>query len=231
MPTDTPDQQITMPVDADTADNPVAFVNTVADMEPRLVRLYTTEADRTARMLTLLENNISGLSTDNRLDVYDGASHVSLYRRSLFAMAYKSANQTMTPSSTALQNVTDLVIAMPTAGTFSFRGVIYYDTSATADIKFAFTIPAGATMRWSINGPALAGGTTGDGTYSTTTASDGAVSYGGGGAATVLAAQLEGEYVAGGTAGNLQFRAAQSTSDPSNTIVVARSRIEVFRHL
>lgn len=231
MPTDTSDQQITMPVDADAADNPVAFVNMVADVELRLVRLYTNEADRTARMASLVENNISGLAAENRLDVYSGTNHVSLYARSLFAMAYKSANQTMTPSSTALQNVTDLVVAMPTAGTFSFRGVIYYDSSTVADLKIAFTTPAAVTFRWGGIGVATSGGATGDGNFATVTGSDTPLSYGGAGAGNVMLCQVEGEYVAGGTAGNLQFRAAQNSVEASNTIIVARSRIEVWRHL
>lgn len=231
MPTDTSDQQITMPVDADAADNPVAFVNMVADVEPRLVRLYTNEADRTARMLSLAENELSGLAAENRLDVYNGTNHVSLYTRSLFAMAYKTANQTMTPSSTALQNVTDLVAAMPTAGTFSFRGIIYYDTSTGADVKIAFTTPAGVTFRWGGIGVATTGTTTGDGNFATVTGSDTPLSYGGAGAGTVMLCQVEGEYVAGGTAGNLQFRAAQNAAEASNTIIIARSRLEVWRHI
>lgn len=231
MPTTTTDQGITIPVDADSADNPVAFTNNVAGIEQRVVRQYTNEADRTARMLVLPENAVSGLASENRMDVWDGTNHISLYRRSLFAMAYKAANQTLTPSSTALQSVTDLVVAMPAAGTFSFRGVIYYDSGTTPDIKFAFLLPAGAGLRWSGLGVVVGGTSTGDASFVTVTASDSAIGFGGAGAGTVLACQIEGEYVAGGTAGNLQFRAAQNTSDPSNTIVVARSRLEVWRHL
>ena len=231
MPTDTPDQQITLPVGADAANNPTAFTNFVADVEQRLIRLYTNEADRLARMLTLAENQISGLATENRLEVYNGTNHISLYSRSLYADLYKSADQTLTASSTALQNVTELVQAMPTAGTFSFRGLIYCDSSATADIKFAFTFPAGASVRWNIMGPPTAGGSTGDGTYTVTTVSDTSVSYGMAGAATILALQLEGDYVAGGTAGNLQLRAAQNAGEASNTIVRAQSRMEIWRRL
>lgn len=230
MPTDTSDQQITMPVDADSADNPVAFVNMVADVESRLVRRYTDEADRTARMLSLTENAISGLATENRLDCYDGSNHVSLYRRGLFAFGIKTANQNLTLSSTTLQDVTQLVFAMPTAGTFTFRGIVYYESATAADIKFAFTIPAGATMRWNILGVVTTATSTGDATFTTTTTSDSSVSFGGAGAGVTLCAQIEGDYTAGGTAGNLQFRAAQATSDATQTIITSRSRIEVWRH-
>jgi len=231
MPTDTSDQQITEPIGADSADNPVAFANAFSDVEPRLVRLYTNEADRTARMLTLLENNISGLAAEDRLDAWNGSAHVSLHRRSLFASPRMTAIQNLTLSSTALQSITSLVAAMPTAGTFDFRGVIYYSSSTTADIKFAFLLPAGATILW--NGPGVVtGGTgTGDTTATTAAASDATISYAGNGVGTVLACQIEGTYVAGGTAGNLQFRAAQNTSDATQSVIHIHSHLDIWRTL
>lgn len=231
MPSDTPDQQITLPVGADVADNPVAFTNFVADVEQRLVRLYASEADRAARRASVAENQLSGLADVDRIEVTTGTADISLYRRSLYAFMYKTANQTLTPSSTGHQNVTELVAAVPAAGTFSFRGVLYYDTSAVADIKFAFLTPAGATLRWNGNGVVTGSGSTGDSTFVTVTVSDTSLAFGGGGAGVVLACQIEGEYVAGGTAGSLQLRAAQNTSEASSTIVIARSRLELWRHL
>lgn len=231
MPVNTTDQQITIPIGADVADNPVAFINQVADVEPRLVRTYTNEADRTARMLALSENDFSTLAAENRAEIYNGTNHISLHTRSLYAQMYKSATQILTPSSIALQSVTDLVTPVPAAGTFSFRGIIYYESGTTPDIKFAFLVPAGSILRWGGLGVVPAGGSTGDASFLTTTPSDGSISYGGAGIGTVLFCQIEGEYVAGGTAGNFQFRAAQNTSDPSNTSIIARSRIEMWRHL
>lgn len=230
MPTDTPDQQITLPIDPDAADNPQAFLNFVADVEQRLVRLYTNEADRTARRLSVAENEISALADVDRLEVYTGSGDVSLYRRALYAHVVKSANQTLTSNSTALQDVTGMVVALPATGVFSFRGVIYYDGTTVADIKFAFTIPAGSTLRWNGLGMVTGGTTTGDATFLTVTASDGAISYGSGGVGTVLACQIEGEITTTGTAGNLQLRAAQNTAEVSNTLIIARSRLEVWRH-
>lgn len=229
MPTNTPDQQITLPDGPDAADNPDAFTNAVADLETRLVRRYTGEADRTARMTSLSENDISTLASENRAEIYTGTTHISLYTRSLYALMYKSANQILTQNSTVHQNVTDMVTAMPAAGTFSFRGVLYYDSSAVADIKFAFLLPAGAGLRWTGLGVVTGSGSTGDGTFSTVTASDTSISFGGAGIGTVLACHIQGEYVAGGTAGNFQLRAAQNTAELSNTTVVARSHLEMWR--
>lgn len=229
MPVNTLDQQITMPIGADAADNPVAFVNMVADVEARLVRNYTDTADRTARQLSVSENQISTLATENRVEIYDGTNNISLYPRTMFAYLRTASNQTLTPSSTALQNVTTLVAAMPTAGNFSFRSTIWYSSATAADIKLAYAIPAGATLLWNGLGVVIASGTTGDATFSTLAASDASVSYGGAGVGVILCCRIEGVYVAGGTAGNLQLRAAQSTADASNTVIHQHSRMEVWR--
>jgi hypothetical protein len=218
-----------MPIDADAADNPVAFVSMVADVEVRLVRRYTNEADRTARMLSLSENAISTLDTENRADIYDGANHVSLYTRSLSTLARLTANQTLTQNSTALQNVTQLLAAVPTAGNFGFRASVFYSSSTVADIKFAFLLPAGGSILWNGLGIVVGSGGTGDATFSTVGASDSALSYGGNGVGTVQICQIEGVYVAGGTAGSLQFRAAQNTAELTNTVIQSNSRLEVFR--
>lgn len=228
MPTVTPDQGLSLPIDADVADNPVAFSNFVAGVEPRLVRLYANEADRTARQLVVAENELSGLATENRVEVYNGTTNVSLHTRSVSTSTRVAVDQTLTASSTVLQNVTNMVAPVPgTAGAiFSWRGWVFYDASATADIKFAFTIPAGATMRWGIQalGP---GGT--NPIYTSISGSGTAISCGALGVGTVLFAYFAGEVTMGATAGNLQLQAAQNTSDASVTLVVARSFMEVWR--
>lgn len=229
MPNNTPDQQITLPIGADPANNPVAFTDEVADIESRLVRRYTNVADRTARMLVLNQNDLSSLDSERRIDSYDGTSHISAYSRTLFGQPRTLAFQNLTLSSTALQSVTSLVQAMPTAGTFGFRGIIYYSSSSTADIKFAFLLPAAATIIWNGSGVAVGGTGTGDFTATTAAASDASISYGGNGVGAILACQIEGTYVAGGTAGNLQFRAAQATSDATQSRIEAQSRLEIWR--
>lgn len=230
MPTDTPDQQITLPTDPDVADNPQAFLNFVADVEQRLVRLYTNEADRTARRLSVAENEISALADVDRVEVWNGSLDISLYRRALYAHVVKPANQTLTSNSTVMQDVTSMVVALPATGVFSFRGVVYYDSTTVADVKLAFTIPAGSTLRWSGLGVVTGGTTSGDGVFNTVTVSDSLLAFGGAGAGTVMACHIEGEITTTGTAGNLQLRAAQNTAEVSNTLIIARSRLEVWRH-
>lgn len=229
MPTTTADQGLTEPVDLDTADNPVAFVNLVGGVEQRLVRRYTDEADRTTRMLTLVENAVSTLATENRAEIYDGTNHISLYSRALYANLRKTSDQNVGPSNTTLANVTDLVAALPTANgaIFGWQAVIFYDAATAADIKFAFTIPTGATMRWGIIGAGTA--TVGDPAWTTQTASGTATAIGGNGVGTVLMTIIHGELTLGANPGNLQLQAAQNTSDATATTVFTRSRMQVWR--
>lgn len=229
MPVNTTDQEITLPIGADAADNPVAFVNQTMDIESRLALRYTDEVDRAARHPVGIEGEVSHLSVSDRLETYDGANWVSLFSRSFYTFARKSANQALTLSSTALQNVTSLLSALPATGVFGFAGVVFYDTSAVADLKLAFTIPAGATMEWGLMGAATAGGGSGDGTFLTATASAAAIPVGGAGVGTGLWAQIEGEVNTTGTAGNLQLQAAQNTSDATQSTIRSRSRLRVWR--
>lgn len=229
MPTTTTDQGLSLPVDADVADNPVAFSNFVAGVEPRLVRLYTDEADRTARQLVVAENELSGLATENRVEVYDGTANISLRARSIHTTARVTVDQTLTASTTVLQNVTNMLAVLPgiNGAIFQWTARIFYDASTAADIKFAYTIPAGATMRWGLN--SLGTGGTNPSPYQTATASAAALASGGLGVGTVLYAIIEGEVTMGATPGNLQLQAAQNTADASVTLVVARSLMEVWR--
>lgn len=232
MPTTTTDQGITRPIDADSADNPVAFINELSGLEPRLVRTYTNEADRTAKMVSLAENNLSGLAAENRVEVYDGTNHISLFTRSLWADQFRTTDAAAVNNSVVLVSDSVLVTALPTAGRFQFDLTLFYDTAAAADIKIAFTWPAGATARWSGHGPATTvAASVGDGQWGSVIASAGAISYGGSGVGTANTHMviIRGSILMGGTAGNLQTQYAQATADPSNTIVRADSRLMVWR--
>lgn len=231
----TTDQALSLPVDADGADNPVAFANFVAGVEPRLVRLYTSIADRTTRQLVVAENELSGLADVNRVEVYDGTNNVSLYRRALYHYNRVTATQNLTMSSTVLQNVTNMVATLTGASgsVYAFRGRIFYASSATADIRFAFTIPAGASFRWGVCGLATTAAAAGaaDVNRETNNISGGFLSLGGVGTATVTWADFDGEVTLGGTTGDLQLQAAQNTSDATQSTIQTSSAIEVWRVL
>lgn len=228
MPTTTTDQGIDLPVDADTADNPVAFANFVADVEVRLVRSYTDTADRTTRMAVLAENAISTLATENRAEIYNGTDHISLHTRALHTYSRVSTPQLLTISNTTLQNLASLLVAVPgtTGAIFGFRGKVFYDSATAADIKFAFTIPAGATFQWGLLSTATNGTSP---TFTSTTVSGTALAAVGLGVGTLSIATFEGEITMGATAGNLQMQAAQNTSDATQSTVGTRSSIEAWR--
>lgn len=233
MTANTPDQQITYPTDPDTADNPVAFTNMLTDVEPRLVRAYTDAADRTTRMLVLAENDISTLGTEERVEVYDGTNHVSLYTRSLYAMERLSADQLLTMSSTTLQDITGMTFTLPAVAdqVYGWRQTIFFDSSSTADFKIAYTIPAGVTMRWGAVGPATGAGGTGDVNWVTVTASGSSLSYGGNAVGTVSIMVVEGELTTSATGGALQLQAAQANSEATQSTVRASTRLEAWRIL
>lgn len=229
MPTVTADQGLSLPVDADSADAPVAFANFVAGVEPRLVRLYTDEADRTARQLVVAENELSGLGTENRVEVYNGTANISLRTRAVHTTTRVAVDQTLTASSTVLQNVTNMVATLPgVAGAiFQWHCRIFYDAAAASDIKFAFTVPAGVSMRWGLN--SLGTGGTNPSPYATTNISGTALPAGALGVGTGLYAFIEGELTMGATGGALQLQSAQNTADLSTTLILARTFMEVWR--
>lgn len=232
MPTDTPDQQITRPVDADTADNPVAFTNMLADVEPRLVRRYTNEADRTARMTAVSEGDVSHLAAEDRTEVYTGTTHVSLFTRSVWAEKVRTTDAAAINNSTVLVNDATLVVALPTAGRFHFDLLLFYDASTTADIKVAFTIPAGASIRWAgVGGNNTLAAGSAPGMWLAANASGTSVTFGANGttAANMVAMMAKGAVVMGGTAGNLQLQYAQATADPTDLIVRSSSRLTLWR--
>lgn len=235
MPSNTPDQQIPRPTDSDAADNPVAFTNAVAAVEPRLVRTYTNEADRTARMLVLSENNMSGLATENRVDIYDGATHVSLHARALFAERLRTVDAAPVNNSTTLVPDTVLTVTMPTAGRFHFQGVIFYSSSVTADFKLGILAPTGAITRWSAVGAATTVSSgVGSGQWRAVSAPGPTVltiTLGGDGvgAGSMLSSVYQGSVVMGGTGGTFQVQYAQQTLDPTDTVVYSHSRLEMWR--
>lgn len=232
MPTDTTDQQITTPTGTDAADNPVAFVNNVADVEPRLVRRYTNEADRTARMLALAENDVSTLAAEDRAEIYNGTNHISLFSRGIFANKFRTTDATAVNNSTVLVSDAVLVAALPTAGRFQFELVLFYDSSTTADLKVAFTIPAAAVIRWGGVGPSTTvSGGVGTAQFSVAIGSGTTITYGGSGVGTANTVALiaKGNVLMGGTAGNLQLQYAQQVADPTDTVVRAHSRLHVWR--
>lgn len=231
MSTNTPDQQITEPIGTDLADNPLAFADMLADVEQRLLRQYTTAADRLARMLVLAENQVSSLATENRLDVYDGANHVSLSARSHNTFVVRSADAAAINNSTVLVNDAVLIAPIVPTGSsvYKFDAQLWYDASAISDIKVTVLTPLATNLRWSGWGLSTgAASTSNDIKIATVTVSGTTDSWAGIGVGTAMSMRLGGTLTTA-TAGNIQIAYAQQSADPTNLTVKAGSWLRVTR--
>ena len=143
-------------------------------------------------------------------------------------MIRKTADQTLTQSSTTLQNVTTLLAALAANEVVMFHvRILHTAASATADIKFAFTIPAAATLSWNFaSGMQWTAADTANLTVDIST-SGGSEPWGGGSASRTT--DIFGIVVNGANAGDLQLQAAQNTSEAVDVIVKANSYLLVHR--
>ena len=140
----------------------------------------------------------------------------------------KTANQSKT-SDTTLANDADLKIALGTNQTWEVRGVLFVDSASdTPDVKFAFTIPAGASMRIGFQGllTTAVATSTGDTKYNVRTDSTSA-SFGIGSNPTFVT--FAGTVRTAGTAGDFQLQWAQNTSDAAATTLNEDSNIAATR--
>jgi len=228
MSTPTPDQGIVEPVGGDPANNPTAFNSQIGGIEPRLVRRYTNLADRNARDLAPGTNGVTALATEARMDAYDGSSYISLAARGRYARRMRTSNAAAINNSTVLVSDAVLVVPLDVIGTFSFRGRLYYDSSATADIKMALTFPAVAAngAKWGLLGRNSVTNTNID--TPVATASGSALAAGGNGVGTTAFFEFDG-FITITATGNLQVQYAQNTADATNTTVQFGSFIDVIK--
>ena len=140
----------------------------------------------------------------------------------------KAVDESVT-SSVTLQNDDELFLSADANAQYFVWGHVIYDGAAAGDISVAWSVPAGATFDW-VSGGIQTGATTGVDTVSTSaqpTAGNPAI--GAIGAGTNLVIPLQGRLVTAGTAGTLQFRWAQNTSNATATRVRAGSVLLMFR--
>ena len=126
---------------------------------------------------------------------------------------YKSADETVNNSST-LQNDDHLVLAVSANEVWAIRFVALYNSGTTPDIKFAFTLPSGATIQFiddSLDGGAV-------------TNAGVAINSSGQGASNAMFVSSAIAFISN-TPGNVQLQWAQATADPSDTKVLKGSYI------
>lgn len=210
MPTNTADQQIPLPIDADTADAPVAFTSYTGVVENRLVRRYTNDADRTARDTAPVKGQLTHNNTT--LDLYDGV----LYREIPPLFSRLSADSAAVNNSAVLVN-SGISFPVRANAIYEFRTRQLCSSGTTPDIKFGFTFPVGLTMVYVGMGIPVAGANI---TYQNLIQTSNPTFEGAGADFTVL---FMGLIVVGVNAGTLALQFAQATANASNTILRAQT--------
>lgn len=132
----------------------------------------------------------------------------------------KTADETVT-NNNVLQDDDDLKITMVANESYAFEAFIVCGGPSAGNIKIAFTVPAGATLRWGAIGPLLAAGSTHakNATEDTSAASHNFDTETG----TDRIIMVQGTVENGANAGDLQLQWAQAATDGNNTVVFENS--------
>lgn len=141
------------------------------------------------------------------------------------ALIYKTADESVT-SSTTLQNDDHLFVAVAANATYAIDCWLNFLANSPPDIKADWTIPAGATMNWA----ALGTGTANYSDHDASIVSHNVARGGKGNPGVPQSMNARGYLITGGTAGTLQLRWAQNTSNASATVLRAGSWIRLQRN-
>lgn len=132
-------------------------------------------------------------------------------------------------NSTTLVDATNLAVALAANETVFFDVVVRFSSNTTADVKFAFTVPADATLRWSPVNRSTGSNGSGQSQGDEIDISGETKEFSGSATAGVQMLALTGFVDNGATPGNLQLQFAQNTADAQNTSVFGNSRIIAWR--
>ena len=141
--------------------------------------------------------------------------------------AVKTATESVT-SSTALQDDDTLSVSVDANTTYHFQAMLKYDAATAGDLKFRWTVPASATLSFSLqrlhDAAALF---TDDQAFGGANDSD--ITAGGLGAGTTCWLPMQGILTVSSTAGTLLLRWAQNTSSATATRLFADSYVFLQR--
>lgn len=157
---------------------------------------------------------------------YNGSGWIDLQQKTLYAA--KTSDQTVNNSAT-LVNDSELAITNARINCSYIVDLIcfYTSTTATPDLKFQFTLPSGASIKWFPGGLAPSE-TAANGTIRMEATTSGTRTVGTI-AATEVAFRLGALLVMGANTGTVQFQWAQNTATAENTIVKAFSILSLTR--
>ena len=142
--------------------------------------------------------------------------------------AYKTANESVT-SSAALQNDDHLVLPVAANAVYQVQAYLRYEGATAGDLSCDFTLPASAALQLGVFGLHTTATTTTDVHVITAYNGTGLMAFGALGAGTDCSAFFNGTFTTAGTAGNLQFRWAQSVSSGTATIMKQYSYLKAVR--
>lgn len=132
-------------------------------------------------------------------------------------------------ASTTLGDVTGLAVTLEANATYVFDGYVAYSSGATPDIKFGWTVPSGVTGHWSLHGMGTSSSWPGNIDSQHVTSYSSTIPAGGDGTTPTLAVWPLGYLVMDTTAGTVQLRFAQNTSNASDTTVLTGSWLRFQR--
>jgi hypothetical protein len=140
--------------------------------------------------------------------------------------AVKDADQSVT-SSTVLVNDTKLTLPVVAGATYDF--ICYLDfeggTASSSDLKFQWSVPAGAVLRYACPHVNASGTNVLNNTNTATTS----ITVQSQGAGVLCGVTCTGTLVMSSTAGSLTLTWAQNTSNGTATIVHAQSKLSLVR--
>jgi len=134
----------------------------------------------------------------------------------------KTSDQTLTPSSTTMQDVAALQATIGISKVSAFVLGLHYNSNTTADLKIGWTFPTGLTMKWYAHRADTAGALlVPGGLIQTSVLTIGGLAADG-------FALCAGRITGGSVAGLLKLQAAQNTSNASDTKILDGSFLAVL---
>lgn len=161
-------------------------------------------------------------TTNNQLQEALASIDGQLGSTGLNLFARKTTDQAVTSSTTFVDD-NALALSALASGIYVVLGSIIVDGSTAGDLKHQFTAPSGAAFDWSSYGQSSAATAANGSIDQAARTLTGSVTHGLVGAGTKLAVRVQGLLVVSSTAGLLQYRFAQNTSDATATTVYAGS--------
>jgi hypothetical protein len=195
------------------------------------VKLLGKESDATERYIAYIStSNTQRLGDPNiplvlyssgRINAQEGGNAGNIITEYRLYQLIKTADETVNNSAT-LQDDDHLTFLIGANETWLIELKLFYESSTTADLKIAFSVPTGATCEGRMVGAELAAGTYTD-TFTNPRI------YNGGGATVEYMVTGNFIYRGGANSGYLTLQWAQNTAEASDTKVLAGSMMILRR--